>query len=329
MWYAMPCVNMSSSIWERRTASWSSTTQAFSRRGGSPPEWPANIERDRGPGRDLSIGVFLAYASACGYALLDRVLYLPKEWTQDSERCAHTGIPRTQQFATKPELAWRMLERALEAGVSATWVTGDSVYGNDRRLRMWLEAQEQAYILAVSGKEYVWLGWYQRQVKAVLAALPTEGWTRCSAGDGTKGPCWYEWCWLSLAVPLQPEWRRWLVVRRSVHAPTDLTAFVVFAPQTTTLAEVVPVAGRRWKIESSLEAVKGEVGLDHCHNYNCGSSTRRSISYASCRLLTTLTWMRCGSAWNTPKRLQESLDQSLVALHHSLLLKARHNLLTR
>jgi SRSO17 transposase len=212
---------------------------------------------------NCQIGVFLAYASACGHALLDRELYLPKEWAQDRERCTRAGIPQERTFATKPELARRMLERVFEAGVPAAWVTGDSVYGDDRRLRMWLEAHERAYVLAVSGKEYVWLGWRQRQVKTILAALPADDWTRHSAGAGAKGPRWYDWCWVPLAAPMLPAWRRWLLVRRSVSEPTELTAFVVFAPQATTLAEVVQTAGTRWTIESSFEAAKSEVGLDH------------------------------------------------------------------
>jgi SRSO17 transposase len=213
---------------------------------------------------NCQIGVFLAYASARGQALLDRALYVPKEWTQDRERCTRAGIPAEQLFATKPELARRLLAQAFQAGVPTAWVTGDSVYGNDRRLRVWLEAQERAYVLAVSGQEYVWLGWQQRQVKTILAScLPAEGWQRHSAGAGAKGPRWYDWCWLPLAAPRQPAWRRWLLVRRSISQPTELTAFVVFAPQATTLAEAVHVAGTRWTIESSFEAAKGEVGLDH------------------------------------------------------------------
>src|SRR5262245_56848174 len=195
---------------------------------------------------NCQIGVFLAYASARGHALLDRALYLPKEWTADRARCAQAGIPPERPFATKPALARCMLERAFGAGMPATWVTGDSVYGDDRRLRLWLEAQEHAYVLAVSGKEYVWLGWQQRQVKTILAALPADDWTRHSAGVGANGPRWYDWYWLSLAAPLQPTWRRWLLVRRSVSDPTELTAFVVFAPQTTTLAAMVHTAGTRW-----------------------------------------------------------------------------------
>src|SRR5258706_8092720 len=102
---------------------------------------------------NAQVGVFLAYASPQGVAFLDRTLYLPEEWTDDPARCQAAGIPQTVAFATKPELAQVQLERARAAGVPAARVTADSVYGDDRRLRMWLENQEQAYVLAVTGKE--------------------------------------------------------------------------------------------------------------------------------------------------------------------------------
>ena len=211
---------------------------------------------------NCQIGVFLGYASRLGQALLDRELYLPKEWTNDATRCRQAGIPAERRFATKPQLAQQMLQRALVAGVPARWVTGDSVYGNDRRLRLWLEAQPVAYVLAVSGQEYVWRGWQPRQVKTLLAALSEDGWTRLSAGNGAKGPRWYDWRWIPLADPVNPSWGRWLLVRRSISDPTEMTAYVVFAPQATPLEEVVRVAGSRWTIESGFEAAKGEVGLD-------------------------------------------------------------------
>ena len=198
---------------------------------------------------NCQIGVFVAYARGLGHALLDRELYLPEEWTNDRERCRQAGIPDDRDFATKPQLAQQMLARAFAAGMPA-------------QLRMWLEGRPQAYVLAVSGQEYVRLDGRQRQVKTLVAALPPEGWTRLSAGDGTKGPRWYDWRWLPLAEPQEPNWRRWLLVRRSLSLPTELTASMVFAPQDTTLAEVVQVAGIRWTIESSFEAAKGEVGLD-------------------------------------------------------------------
>ena len=103
----------------------------------------------------------------------------------------------------------------------------------------------------------------QRRVKTLLVALPEDGWTRRSAGDGTTGPRWYDWDWLPLAAPLEPGWRRWLLGRRSLSTPTELTAYVVFARQETTLEEVVRVAGMRWTIENGFDAVKSEGGLDH------------------------------------------------------------------
>lgn len=83
-----------------------------------------------------------------------------------------------------------------------------------------------------------------------------------SAGDGAKGPRWYHWQWLPLADPVDSQWRRWLLVRRRMSAPTEMTAYGVFAPQATALAEVVRVAGSRWTMESGFEAATGEVGLD-------------------------------------------------------------------
>jgi SRSO17 transposase len=208
------------------------------------------------------IGVFLTSASSQGHVLLDRELSLPQAWTDDAGRCERAGMPPERPFATKPQLARQMLERALDAAVPAAWVAGDSVYGDNRQLRAWLEERAQAYVLTVSGKEYVWRTGRQWQVKTLLAMLEEEGWCRLRAGDGTKGPRWYDWRWLPLATPLQPHWRRWLLIRRSLSDPTERTAYVVYAPETTALATVVQVVGRRWTIERCFEEAKGEVGLD-------------------------------------------------------------------
>jgi SRSO17 transposase len=212
---------------------------------------------------NCQIGVFLAYASAHGHTLIDRELYLPKEWTDDRERCRRAGISDEREFATKPELARQMLERTFEAGLTLAWVTGDSVYGDDRALRGWLEERKQAYVLAVSGKESVWLRDEQRQVKTILAELPTSGWERLSAGAGSKGPRLYDWRRLELSAPPQQGWKRFLLVRRSISDPSELRGYIVFARAHTTLKELVRVAGMRWTVEESIECAKGEVGLDH------------------------------------------------------------------
>lgn len=225
---------------------------------------------------NCQIGVFVAYASSKGHTLLDRELYLPKEWATDVERRSEAGVPEEVQFATKPRLAQKMLERALQAGVPCKWVTADEVYGGDRHLRIWLEQQEQAFVLAVTSNEPLWCdigrGLRQERVSAMVASIKDadDQWQRLSAGDGAKGPRLYDWArialerltWLGLGPGEEPRWEHWLLVRRSIEKPEELAYYVVFCPVGTELQELVQVAGRRWTIEESFEITKDEVGLD-------------------------------------------------------------------
>jgi len=215
---------------------------------------------------NCQIGVFLVYAGPDGHAFLDRALYLPQAWTDDPARCAAAGVPTGTPFQTKPQLARAMLERTLAAGVTAGWVTGDEVYGGDRRLRVWLEGRGQAHVLAIKRTEPLWAatrrGPAQVPAADLVAALPDDAWVRLSAGDGAKGPRLYDWAWVPIRPLRAPDAGHWLLARRSPTDPTDLAYFVCFGPATTALAEVVRVAGRRWAIEQALEEAKGEVGLD-------------------------------------------------------------------
>ena len=109
-----------------------------------------------GKRENCQVGVFVAYASERGgQAFIDRELYLPEEWAEDKERRERAGVPEEVGMRTKPLLAKEMLERALEVGVKAAWVLADSVYGDSRRLGMFLEEKEQPYVLALSGKAHV------------------------------------------------------------------------------------------------------------------------------------------------------------------------------
>ncbi|MDE9541183.1 transposase [Xenorhabdus bovienii] len=166
------------------------------------------------------MGVFLCYAGNGGQSFIDRALYLPRQWTDDRPRCEAAGIPDSVAFATKPQLARQMLERALDAGVPCRWVTADAVYGRDRRLRYWLGSRHQPFVLAIPKDEKLW--WQgPRYVKAeaIVNSLMPQPWEKHSAGRGSKGERGYDWTWVPLwRLQLSEEERsygHYLLIRRS------------------------------------------------------------------------------------------------------------------
>ena len=216
---------------------------------------------------NAQVGVFLAYAAPAGRTFLDRELYLPKVWTEDTARCADAGIPDGVEFATKPELAMRMLTRALDAGVPAAWVTGDEVYGQQSKLRRMLEERGTAYVLAVPVNQRVIasVGGSVTELRAdaLAARLPAQAFKKISAGEGAKGPRLYSWA-RARVRPLEDSGAGyWLLVRRSLADPADLAHYLCHGPPHTPLRELVRVAGARWAIEETFQSAKGEVGLDH------------------------------------------------------------------
>lgn len=126
------------------------------------------------------IGVFLAYANRYGAVLLDRELYLHADWEKDPERCKEAEVPQERRTTIpKPTLAKQMLERAFAHGIKAAWVTGDTVYGGDTKLRMWLEERLQPYVLAVPKNQRIGLA---SRADEVVASWPAERWQRVKAG---------------------------------------------------------------------------------------------------------------------------------------------------
>src|SRR3954454_20566730 len=215
---------------------------------------------------NCQVGVFLAYATDTGRALIDRALYLPQTWIEDRERARAAGIGEGVGFATKPELARTMLTRALEAGVPAGWLTADEIYGQDKRLRVWCEQHGLRYVLATRSNHTVATAdWRQRQVRALIAELPEVACRRCSAGAGAHGQRLYDWARIELRAGFAPGWARWARARRSI--PTDpgeepeLAYYVCAGPAETTLEQLIAVAGGRWRIEECFQAAKNEAGL--------------------------------------------------------------------
>src|SRR3982751_6903544 len=215
---------------------------------------------------NCQIGVFLAYATPAGRALIDRELYVPRTWTEDRDRARAAGIGGDVGFATKPELARSMLSRAVDAGVPAGWLTADEVYGQDKRLRVWCEQHGLPYVLATRNNDTVaTVDWRQRRVRGLIAELPESAWARCSAGAGAHGQRLYDWARIELLAGFASSWARWVLARRTIpkgpDEPAGLAFYVCAGPAETTLEQLIAVAGGRWRIEECFQAAKNEAGL--------------------------------------------------------------------
>ena len=222
---------------------------------------------------NCQIGVFAAYVSRHGHAFIDRALYLPKEWTDDPDRLKAAHAPEEVGFATKPQLARRMIARALAARVPFSFVAADSVYGTGD-IETMLRKAGQGYVLGV-GANHLFRSWGKQQLVDGTAAkiaqnLPKRLWRRLSSGEGTKGPRLHDWAYLELAdlevgqynSALRGEWTRGLLIRRNL-ADGALAFFSTWCPKGTPMGKLVSVEGHRWAIEDSFETAKNELGLDH------------------------------------------------------------------
>jgi SRSO17 transposase len=231
--------------------------------------------------------VFLGYHAADGHTLIDRRLFLPKEWAADPSRREAAGVPVGVIFRTKPDLALGMVADAVAAGVPFRWVAGDSVYGDSPTFCRGVRALGKWYVLDSSADARVWTAEPEvippgrkpargratttpkvvtkpRRVDEVVAALPASAWRRVTAAEGSQGPLIYEYAevraWFSEeGMPSGPER---LLVRRSLGQEPDLKYHRTNAPPAVGLAAVAGIRSKRWGIEQDFQNAKGECGLD-------------------------------------------------------------------
>jgi len=215
---------------------------------------------------NCQVGVFLSYVTDLGHALIDRELYMPEDWCQDLPRRQAAHIPDSLTFATKPELALHMVQRAQAARLPFRWAVADTVYGHCSELRDWLEQHGDAYALAVPSTEVVAVqtrtGLLFSDVASIAQqALRAHDWQRLSCSQGTKGPRLFDWARLPVLHRGVVDGRHWLVVRRCLDEPHELAYYLVWAPPDTPLSLIVQAIGARWHIEEDIETTK-DLGLD-------------------------------------------------------------------
>jgi SRSO17 transposase len=198
------------------------------------------------------VAVTLTYATGRGHALIGRALYLPEACAADEEHRELAGVPEQVMFATKPQLAGALLDRAHSLGIRAAFVAGDEVYGG-RELRRGIRRRGMGYVLAVRANHTVTTG-SGRTVTAAAAAgiIPARAWHRMRTGSGTKGTRHYDWAMLEVTSDDTPggheEGHSVLLARRHRYTG-QLSFYRCWTPGPVPLSRLIAIAVARWRIE--------------------------------------------------------------------------------
>ena len=234
------------------------------------------------------VGVFAALSSAEGVgSLVDARLYLPKEWTEDPQRCEKAKIPEDKRkYLTKPQLAWEMIEAAQLSGLRFGWVGLDSLYGNAPDLLRKIDAAGLLFTADVHCDQHIYredpdpylperTGTVGRTPSRLVSRSQSERIDSFFEGTGvnklqrvfvresTKGPIEVKACarriWLWDGQEQQA--RQWWAVCLQDSDTAERTFFLSNAPASTSLAELVRKHGGRYGIERIFQDAKTSVGM--------------------------------------------------------------------
>ncbi|MER5358837.1 IS701 family transposase [Streptomyces sp. NPDC002785] len=213
------------------------------------------------------VGVMAAWATGAGQALVDRELYLPKEWCEDRARCRAAHIPDELGFATKPRLAERMIDRILpDLPTGRVWVAADEVYGRDGAFRAFLERNRLPYAVNVPADQTVLPrpGW-RHLARLVERVAGDQDWVELAAGPSQLESRAWQW-WVRRIPDPDSEvgegaWARWVIVRRRPTEPDKRDYYLAWGPQETEVQELVLVPGARWRVEEAIKLAKSAAGM--------------------------------------------------------------------
>jgi len=198
------------------------------------------------------VAVTLTYATGRGHALIGRTLYLPEGCAADEEHRELAGVPDEVMFASKPQLAGDLLDRAHRLGIRAAFVAGDEVYGG-RQLRRGVRQREMGYVMAVRANHALTTG-PGRTMTAAKAArvIPAAACHHLRTGSGTKGIRHYDWAMLEVTSDDTPdghdEGHSVLLARRRRYTGTP-SFYRCWTPGPVPLSRLIAIAAARWRIE--------------------------------------------------------------------------------
>jgi SRSO17 transposase len=253
---------------------WVIDETAFRKRGSNSVGVDRQYMRATGKTENCQVAVFLGYTSSLGEALVDRELYLPTAWIEDPPRCATAGVPSGLKYATKPQLGMRMLSRAHSAGLVHGWVSADKSYGAQHQFRSWLVNRELPFVLATNNDDVLTTVAGQRRpagalaVRALDGEIASSGRTRSApipAGPYVGKP--FDWIAIELVHGrLPPTWRHWLLVRRQTEPDPGtnhrkVACFRCAGPGTTTVDDLIRIAGARWTSDRCFRTARDHFGL--------------------------------------------------------------------
>jgi SRSO17 transposase len=227
-------------------------------------------------------GVFLAYRSPKGRALVDKRLYLPEVWTQDPARCTEAGVPEAEQrYRSKTELALLLLRQAKAWGhLEARWVTGQApTFRDGVAAEGWLYVLEVPAHLTVWPRETPWeqppyqgrgrprspqpVGGERQEIGKRRAALPASAWREITVGEGAQGPRTYRFAFerVQESRDKKPGAPLWLIYKENLDG-SEPRWFFSNAPEDTPEETLARVAMSRWPIETEFEDEKSLLALD-------------------------------------------------------------------
>ncbi|NWJ47630.1 MAG: IS701 family transposase [Chloroflexi bacterium] len=240
---------------------------SFPKKGSKSAGVARQISYQTGTIENCQKGIFLTYNSPLGNVILDRELYLPQEWINDTQNRSFAMIPENMKHRSRPEFARHMLESTVAAGVPFRWVAGNIIYGNDRTLRQWLEEKSIPFLFEINPEMIEWQGILSKiaakDIDNYLSALDSSTWTQVNSKQKLFGYDYYDWNLIRVdGLQKTNGWCTWLLIRRKAGTQNEYRYYLVFGPSSTSLPDMVQVEGQYRLNEKIWKMAKNEVGLD-------------------------------------------------------------------